>query len=355
MRKTLIAAAAALLSLCAHADEALLARPEVQDYLNQLSTTQNFDRAQLDALFTRVNLKPNIISILDRPSTSRPWYQFRDNFISKSRVVAGARFMRRYKDTFDAVQERYGVPAEVVAAVIGCETMYGRDTGSFRVLDVLATIAFDYPRRADFFKNELTEFMLLAREENEDPLSFMGSYAGAMGLPQFMPSSFRKYAVDWNGDQHRDIWGTPDDAIASVAHFLVEHGWQKNGEIMQPVNVSGEEIPVLLADKFNLHYTVGELMQKGVAPLSEVDPQQQAVLFALETEPGFTRHYIGYANFYAITRYNRSTLYASAVAGLANAIRTAYTEEKDLAVPEAKPAKASPKPAAKAAHKKKTG
>ncbi|KAF0815064.1 Membrane-bound lytic murein transglycosylase B [Andreprevotia sp. IGB-42] len=353
MHKPLVAALFALLSLSAHADDALLARPEVQDYLNQLSTSQGFDRADLDALFARIETKSNIVGILDKPSTSRPWYQFRENFIEKNRIIGGARFMRRYKSTLDEVAARYGVPAEVITSIIGCETLYGRNTGSFRVLDALTTIAFDYPRRADFFKNELTEFLLLAREEQEDPLSFMGSYAGAMGWPQFMPSSFRKYAVDWNGDHHRDIWGTPEDAIASVANFLVAHGWQKGGPIMQPANVGGDEIAGLLADKFNLHYTVGELMQKGVAPLAEADAKQQAVLFALETEPGFTRHYLGYANFYAITRYNRSTLYASAVTGLADAIRDAYAEEKDLAPPPtakpqntAKPVKQA-KPAAR--------
>ncbi|WP_051710265.1 lytic murein transglycosylase B [Andreprevotia chitinilytica] len=337
MRKTLITALFALLPFSvAHADEALLARPEVQEYLNQVSSEQGFDRAELNALFKRVNTKPNVLDILDRPSTSRPWYQFRDNFINPTRIVGGARFMRRYKTELDAIEERYGVPPEIVTAVIGCETLYGRNTGSFRVLDVLTTIAFDYPRRADFFMNELTEFLILAREENADPLSFMGSYAGAMGWPQFMPSSFRKYAVDWNGDHHRDIWGTPVDAMASVANFLVAYGWQKGGAIMQPVNVAGDQIEPLLADKFNLHYTVEALMQKGVTPLTETDPAQQAVLFTLETEPGFTRHYLGFTNFYALTRYNKSTLYASAVAGLADQIRKAYTETKDLTTPQPK-------------------
>ncbi|WP_188703049.1 lytic murein transglycosylase B [Silvimonas iriomotensis] len=347
LRAALCCAALAALPALGHADDTLLKRPEVQSYIDTLVNTQNFDRDSLTALFGQVVTKSSIISVLDRPSTSRPWYQFRGNFVNNQRIVGGARFMRRNADTLNAVSDKYGVPPEVITSILGVETLYGRNTGSFRVIDALTTIAFDYPRRADYFKDQLTQFLLLAREENENPLTFMGSYAGAMGMPQFMPSSFREYAVDWNGDHHRDIWGTPDDAIASVANFLAAHGWQRNGDTYVPVNVSGAEDD-LLADKFNLHYTVAELMQKGVQPLDETDPNQQAVLFSLETEAGVTSYYMGFNNFYVVTRYNRSTLYATAVLQLAQAIKGAYdsgldlNDTSDTPTPTPKPTKQKP-------------
>ncbi|AOX99371.1 lytic murein transglycosylase B [Jeongeupia sp. USM3] len=327
MRTTLICTLLSLaLTAPALADDALIARPDVQQYLNDVAASENMPRDKLDALFAQVQLKPNILAILDRPSTSRPWYQFRGNFVNPARIKAGTKFWQANAATLAAVSARYGVPAEVIVAIIGAETNYGSNTGSFRVIDALSTVAFDYPRRADFFRKELTQFLLLAREENEDPLSFKGSYAGAMGWPQFMPSSFRQYAVDWSGDHHRDIWNNADDAIASVANYLAAHGWEKNGPTMDVVNVDSDQVDALLADKFNLHYTVAEMMAKGIKPLHEVDPQRKAVLFALDTEPDFTRYYLGYTNFYVITRYNKSTLYASAVLELAEGIKSAYGE-----------------------------
>ncbi|GHD60913.1 lytic murein transglycosylase B [Jeongeupia chitinilytica] len=340
MRITLLSTLLSLaLTAPAFADEALIARPDVKQYLDEVAASENLPRDKLDTLFTSVQLKPNILAILDRPSTSRPWYQFRGNFVNPARIKAGAKFWRANADTLAAVSARYGVPAEVIVAILGAETNYGSNTGSFRVIDALSTVAFDYPRRADFFRKELTQFLLLAREEGEDPLSFKGSYAGAMGWPQFMPSSFRQYAVDWNGDHHRDIWNNADDAIASVGNYLAAHGWEKGGPTMDVVNVDSDQIEALLADKFNLHYTVAEMMAKGITPLNEVDPQRQAVLFALDTEPDFTRYYLGYTNFYVITRYNKSTLYASAVLELAEGIRSAYQSGDDAAVT---PKKAAP-------------
>ncbi|BCL75295.1 murein transglycosylase [Jeongeupia sp. HS-3] len=331
MRTPLLAALLAItIAAPALADDALIARPEVQQYIGEIAASENMSRDKLDALFAQVELKPNIISILDRPSTSRPWHQFRGNFVNPVRIKAGARFWRANAETLAAVSARYGVSADVIVAILGAETNYGSNTGSFRVIDALTTVAFDYPRRADFFKKELTQFLLLAREEGVDPLSFKGSYAGAMGWPQFMPSSFRQYAVDWNGDHHRDIWNNADDAIASVANYLAAHGWEKDGPTMDVVNVNSDQVDALLADKFNLHYSVAELMAKGVTPLTEVDPKRQAVLFALDTEPDFTRYYLGYTNFYVITRYNKSTLYASAVLELASDIKAAYLNGEDL-------------------------
>jgi membrane-bound lytic murein transglycosylase B len=346
MRKFLPLVLVSLMGM-AHADEALVAREDVQAYIKATAATHQFSEEELVQTLTRATLKSNVLDILDRPSTARPWYTFRVNFVNPARSLAGAKFWREHAIAIKEISERYGVEPEVIVAILGAETNYGKNTGSFHILDVLSTIAFDYPRRAEFFQKELTEFLLLAREEKEDPMSFKGSYAGAMGWPQFMPSSFRQYAVDYDQNGHRDIWGHPNDAIASVANYLKEHGWQKGQQAYAAVNINADMSDVF-ADKFNLHYTVSELMQKGVTPLSELDTQQKAVLFALETEPGFTSHYLGFNNFYVITRYNKSTLYATAVLQLSESILKSYREGDDL-----KPSKAPAKPLVKPV--KKTG
>lgn len=323
LKKTLATLALALTSVFAHADEALIARPEVRDYLNVIATEHGFDETQLVDIFSKIEPKPHILQIFDRPSTSRPWHEFRGNYIDPRRINAGAAFWLANEKVLDEISQAYQVDPAIIVSILNVETMYGRNTGSFRVLDVLATTAFDYPRRAEFFRKELTEFLLLARDEKQDPLSFRGSYAGAMGWPQFMPSSFRAYAVDWDGDGRHDIWNTPADAMASVASYMALHGWQAGGDTMLPVTVEGKEIDGLVADKFNLHYSVAELMAKGVSLSGSIDTAQSAILFPLEMAPGDTRYFLGFKNFYAITRYNKSTLYATAVLELAEAIRTA--------------------------------
>jgi membrane-bound lytic murein transglycosylase B len=325
----------------ARADEALLAREDVQAYIKTTAAAYQFSEEELVQTLSRATPKSNVLDILDRPSTARPWYTFRVNFVNPARSLAGAKFWREHAIAIKDISERYGVEPEVIVAILGAETNYGKNTGSFHILDVLTTIAFDYPRRAEFFQKELTEFLLLAREENEDPLSFKGSYAGAMGWPQFMPSSFRQYAVDYDQNGHRDIWNHPNDAIASVAHYLKEHGWQEGKTAYTAVNINAD-LSEVFADKFNLHYNVGELMQKGVVPISELDTAEKAVLFSLETEPGFTSHFLGFNNFYVITRYNKSTLYATAVLQLSESILKSYQEGDDL-----RPAKTTSKPAKK--------
>lgn len=325
MKKILASLALSCASLAAYADQVLVNRPEVQEYIAATAREHGFNEAELTNLFTRIQPRPQILDIFERPATARPWHVFRPNFVNKKRTEAGAAFWRKYEKEIAEISSAYQVDPAIVVAILDVETMFGKNMGGFRVLDVLATAAFDYPRRADFFRKEMTEFLLLARGEKQDPLSFRGSYAGAMGWPQFMPSSFRAYAVDWDRDGRHDIWNTPVDAIASAASYLAQHGWLNGGDTLAPVNVEGEQIADLIADKFNLRYTVAELMQKGVTPLSELKTGQKAVLFVLETAPGQMKYYLGFNNFYVITRYNKSTLYATAVLELAEAIREAKT------------------------------
>ncbi|WP_288842106.1 lytic murein transglycosylase B [uncultured Deefgea sp.] len=342
MKKITLAILATLaVSAPSFADDELISRPEVQDYIRQTAATHGLSEDYLTSVLQDAQTKSNIITILDRPSTSRPWHEFQANFVNKTRINNGAKFWRNHADLINAIAKQYKVAPEVMLAILGAETNYGSYTGSFRIVDALSTIAFNYPRRAAYFQKELTEFFLLAQEEKQDAASFKGSYAGAMGWPQFMPSSFRQYAQDWDGDGRHDIWNNPGDALASVANYLNQHGWVDQGDTFTAVNMNQDPAP-LLADKFNIHFTVDELIAKGVAPIAEINTQQPAVLYALETEPGFTQHFLGFNNFYVITRYNKSTLYATAVLQLADEIKAAYQRGDDLAK-SAKPASSNSK------------
>ncbi|QDQ29446.1 lytic murein transglycosylase B [Chitinimonas arctica] len=298
-----------------------------------------FERDTLTEQLNQVRLKPNILAILDKPSTSRPYHAFRPDFVNDTRIRLGVAFWQDNARTLQKVSDHYGVEAEYLVAILGVETLWGRDTGSFRVMDALSTIAFGYPRRADYFRKELREFLLLARDERLDPFEFKGSYAGAMGAPQFMPSSFHAYAVDWDGDGRHDIWRNTGDILGSIANYFAKHGWKKGEPLLVPATVVGEAYTPLVEDKFNLHYKVSELAAFGVTPAVPLQGDPLAVLAPLEHEPGVTRHWLGLANFYAITRYNRSTLYAMAVHELAGKIKAAYLDPS-LLPPPPKPAKA---------------
>lgn len=314
-------------------------RPDVQAFIDQLAFEDGFNPLVLTEQFNRVEPRPAILAIFDRPSTSRPYHQFRPDFVNDKRIRFGVAFWQEHAALIDAVAGQYGVEPEYLVGILGVETLWGRDTGRFRVMDVLATTAFGYPRRADFFRAELREFLQLAREEGADPFDFRGSYAGAMGMPQFMPSSYHRFARDWDGDGHRDIHTNPGDILASVANYFAQHGWQHGQPLLVPASVTGQDFSPLLADKFNLHYRVSELAAFGVQPSQPLADDPLAVLVALEREPGVQSYWLGLGNFYALTRYNRSTLYAMAVYELAQAIKAAWLDPSLLPPP--------PKPAVK--------
>ncbi|MDK2126207.1 lytic murein transglycosylase B [Parachitinimonas caeni] len=324
-------------------------RPDVQIFIDEMSTRHGMDRSMLSAVLDQIQLKPRILAILDRPSTSRPWYEFRPNFVENQRIRQGVAFWYKHAKTLETISNHYEIPPEYLIAIVGVETMYGSNTGSFRVADALATIAFDYPRRAEYFRGQLEQFLLLAREEGNDPLSFRGSYAGAMGVPQFMPSSFREYAVDWDGDHHRDIWTNPADILASIANYFHAHGWKIGEPLVARAKVEGSGFQPLVDDKFNLHYTVEQLASFGVKPAEAVPASRQAVLVPLDVAPDRTEYWLGFNNFYVLTRYNKSTLYAMAVHELARKIRAAY--EDPLLLPPAPKQAAKPAKASKSARK----
>ena len=297
------------------------ANPNVQAFIDYQVKHNGFSRNELLSFFDNVAYKGNIINIMDRPGTSNPWYKFREGNAGAAKISGGQRFYQQNRQVIDQVARQYGVPAEIIVAIIGIETNYGPNTGSFRVADALATLAFEYPRRSEFFQKELNELLLMSREEREDPLSFTGSYAGAMGLPQFMPSSYRKWAVDADGDSHRNIWGSIPDVAASVANYMKAHGWQSGGKVVVPVSLSiTPELQAVIDEKTELKYSVGQLRKMGVTPMQEIADHERAILFRLETSPGVYEYFIGLHNFYTIWQYNHSRMYVTAVRDIANGV-----------------------------------
>lgn len=299
------------------------ANPNVQAFIDYQVKHNGFSQEELRSFFDNVAYKGNIINIMDKPGTSSPWYKFREGNAGAAKIAGGQRFYQQNRQVIDQVARQYGVPAEIIVAIIGIETNYGRNTGSFRVADALATLAFEYPRRSEFFQKELNDLLLMSREEREDIFDFTGSYAGAMGMPQFMPSSYRKWAVDFDGDGHRNIWGSVPDVAASVANYMKAHGWQSGGKVVVPVSLSiTPELQAVIDEKTALKYSVGQLRKMGVTPLEQVADHERAILYRLETMPGTYEYFIGLNNFYAIWQYNHSRMYVTAVRDIANGVGT---------------------------------
>jgi membrane-bound lytic murein transglycosylase B len=266
--------------------------------------------------------KPSIVALMTRPAEKAlPWHEYRARFLTERRISRGVETGRLQAEALARAAER-GVPMPVLLSIVGIETFYGENTGKHRVIDALATLAFDYPPRSPFFRSELENFLVMSREESLDPLAPLGSYAGAMGIPQFMPSSFRNYAVDGDGDGRRNLWTSWADVFASVANYLREHGWRKDEPVMARADVAEADLAGLEFGKLALTETVGSLRARGVRFDTALPAEAPAVLVELAGRDG-PEHRVGFTNFYAITRYNRSQLYASAVSDLADAIATA--------------------------------
>jgi membrane-bound lytic murein transglycosylase B len=297
-------------------------REDVRAFVGEMAARHGFAAAELERVFAEAQSRPSIIAAMSRPAErAKPWYEYRALFVTDRRVTRGVETARLQADALAAAAAR-GVAPEVILAITGVETMYGENTGSHRVIDALATLAFDYPRRGAFFRGELEQFLLMSREESLDPLAPTGSYAGAMGIPQFMPSSFRAYAVDGDDDGHRNLWANWADVFASVANYLVQHGWRSGEPVMVPADASGADLAGLEFGELALTETVESLHRRGVRFESALPADAPAVLLRLAGRDG-PEYRVGFANFYAITRYNRSQLYASAVSDLAEAIAAA--------------------------------
>jgi membrane-bound lytic murein transglycosylase B len=308
-----------LLSLPALAQPAAYGeRPEVRAFIQDQVQRHGFIEAELTYLFSRVRRADQVIEAIEKPAEKiRTWRDYRAPFVEERRVADGLAFWRSHRGSLARAERAYGVPAEVIVAIIGVETFYGRNTGRWRVVDALATLAFDYPPRAGFFRAELESYLLFARDGNLDVFAMRGSYAGAMGLPQFMPSSARRYAVDFDKDGAVDLRRSASDAIGSVGNFLKQHGWRKGVPVLLPARVSGDAWRPLVSGGFEPKVPVAKWLEAGV----RIDKPGLEDLPALlvELDPGDVR--LGFRNFYVITRYNRSAMYAASVNDLAQALR----------------------------------
>lgn len=297
--------------------------PRIIELIDQLVAEEGFDRPELRALFADAEHKQSIIDAITRPAEKTlAWYQYRKIFVTKERTARGRKFVQRHQKLLQRAEQTYGVPAQIIAAIIGVETYYGRQKGGYRVLDALATLAASDYRRNDFFRKELRAFLIISREEGQDPREAVGSYAGAIGIPQFIPTSFQHYAVDFDDDGRRDLVHNVADAIGSVGNYLAVHGWQPGAPVLDYVSYPHSADDALIDRGYKPHTPVAELRQQGVvwSPRQQPDPTRQAAVLALGQKNGHTM-VATYQNFYAITRYNHSPLYAMAVFQLSETLR----------------------------------
>ncbi|MDD2915585.1 MAG: lytic murein transglycosylase B [Gallionella sp.] len=292
--------------------------PGIPQFIDEMVAKHQFKRAELDTVFVRAQHRPEVVEAISRPSTIKPWPEYRAAFVNRQRVKLGLAFWHKYRHTLYRAERKYGVPQEIIVAVIGVETIYGQNAGNFRVLDALTTLAFDYPRRAEFFRGELENYLLLAREQQFDLLAIRGSYAGALGIPQFMPSSYRNYAVDFNGNRKIDLLHEDRDAIGSVANYLKGYGWLKGEPVAVRAQFGGENCPGEIVTPRR----VAEWAAAGVKPEIHFAPEKSARLidFTLGENKEF---WLAFNNFDVITRYNNSDFYAMSVFQLAEELKAA--------------------------------
>lgn len=297
-------------------------RPDIEAFIAEMVERHGFGRAELEGTLRMAQFQPAIIKAISQPATAKPWYEFRPLLVSPQRVADGVAFWNNHAATLERARREFGIPEEIVAAVIGVETNYGVQSGRHRILDALTTLAFDYPKRAGFFRAELEQYLLLSREQGMDVLGVRGSYAGAIGIPQFMPSSYRRYAIDFDSDGKVDLSGSPADAIGSVANYLKSYGWEAGQAAVFPALVNGTDYRGALFTGTKSFYPLSELRERGVIPYGESPGNLPATLIELENDGG-NEYWLGFNNFFVITRYNRSVNYAMSVLQLADEIRAA--------------------------------
>ena len=291
----------------------------VRSFMLEVESRHGMDGAWLQEVFRDARRQQSILDAFARPAEAKPWHAYREIFITAERIRGGAEFARKHRPVLERVRARYGVPPEIVAAIIGVETFYGRYTGRYRVIDALSTLAFFAPRRGEFFRRELEEYLLFLREEDRSTADVKGSYAGAIGIPQFIPSSYRAYAVDFDGDGRRDLSGSVEDAVGSVGSYLSRHGWRAGEPVAIRVTPLEPERADPLAGELRPELAWRELAAAGVRPgdgAPSPAPDTAVALVRLDGAEG-PQYWAGFRNFYVITRYNRSALYAMAVHQLA--------------------------------------
>lgn len=298
--------------------------PGIPKFIDEMVIKHQFKRDELEQIFQRAQYRQAVINLISAPATIKPWPHYRAAFTNNKHISNGLKFWQNHVSALQRAEKEYGVPQEIIVAVIGVETNYGRNTGKFNVLDTLTTLAFDYPHRADFFRNELEQYLLLAREQKFEPFKIQGSYAGAVGIPQFMPSSYRRHAVDFNNDGEINLFNDPEDSIGSVANYFKQYGWQ-NGE---PVAVRAK-----LNEKAALNiketHSMAAWVEMGVIPVAQTADLQSAWLLDFTVSDG-KEFWLAFKNFQVIMLYNNNIFYAMSVYQLADALRNAQCANREL-------------------------
>ncbi len=303
-------------------------QPQVQDFIDMMVDKHGFEQQQLVAVFNEAKRREDILELMRKPAEKRlKWYEYRKIFLTAGRIDGGVDFWKQNLDALQKAEATYGVAPQIIVAIIGVETRYGGNTGRHRVIDALSTLAFDYPPRSEFFSGELEQFLILGREEDIDVTTTTGSYAGAMGYGQFIPSSYRHYAVDFDGDGKRDLWENKMDIIGSVANYFKEHGWKTGAPVAVLASVEGERYKEILEMGYKPHTVLDALRHDGIIPQQPMPDELVAALISLDQEDG-PEYWLDFNNFYAITRYNHSPLYAMAVYQLSEEIRSAYEKTR---------------------------
>lgn len=326
--------AASLLALCGSALASYAEHPEAAGFIAEMHERHGFAPTEVRTQLQRATRNERVIELIRPPAQTgeRSWQRYRQRFLSDAHIRGGLRFWEENRSTLEAASQRYGVPPEYIVSIIGVETNYGSYTGNFETLSALATLAFDHPPRAPLFRRELENLLLLAREQERDPASYRGSYAGALGYPQFLPSSIRAYAVDFDGDGRIDFESGPVDAIGSVANYFAVHGWQSGQPVASRVAFPPEVDPApLIQAGIEPALETGTLQSLGFVGLGSSIHPGLATLFDLPTPSADTQYWLGYRNFYVITRYNRSSFYAMAVFELAETLRHRFERQQQAA------------------------
>ncbi|WP_127958781.1 lytic murein transglycosylase B [Serratia microhaemolytica] len=298
--------------------------PRALAFIDQMVAKHSFERSQLNQLLTEAKHLERLIQLMDKqapgadtPGPNGAWVRYRNNFLTPDNINNGVQFWKQHQAVLARAEKVYGVPAEIIVGIIGVETRWGKRVGNVRVIDALSTLSFNYPRRAEFFSGELETFLLMARKQGDDPLSWQGSFAGAVGYPQFMPSSIKRYAVDFDGDGQINLW-QPVDAIGSVANYLREHGWKPGALVAVPARGKAPK----LESGYQTKYSVAKLKAAGLEPKQPLKNSQQVSLLRLDMGKDY-QYWFGLPNFYTLTRYNRSVHYAMAVWQLGEAVNKA--------------------------------
>jgi membrane-bound lytic murein transglycosylase B len=318
-RRRLALTVALLLPSLAVADYST--HPEAVTFVDEMVSEHGFARAEIIAWLQAADKQQSILDAISRPAErTKTWKEYRPIFIVPLRISNGVKFWREHRAVLERAEREYGVPAEMIVAIIGVETNYGRNTGSHKVINALTTLAFDYPPRSPFFRKELQHYFLLTREQQQDPLAFKGSYAGAMGYGQFMPSSYRSYAVDFDGDGFIDIWNNTTDAIGSVANYFKRHGWQSGEPVASRARFEGDPAGITFNDIQPPKNTVAEWKARGFTPITPLADTANVSALQLDGQHGL-EYWLATQNFYVITRYNRSHLYSMAVYQLSQLIK----------------------------------